>query len=121
MRIPSIVAALVLLVSMVAYSDDDQKIYSLGEFSLESGQILSDAKLSYTTHGQLNEDGTNVILLPSFYLGDHHGYDFLIGTDKALKPSEYFIVAVDITVFVIVDQVFAFAKIVAFNLATAGA
>jgi len=45
MRIPSIVAALVLLVSMVAYSDDDQKIYSLGEFSLESGQILSDAKL----------------------------------------------------------------------------
>lgn len=95
MRIPSIVAALVLLVSMVAYSDDDQKIYSLGEFSLESGQILSDAKLSYTTHGQLNEDGTNVILLPSFYLRDHHGYDFLIGTDKALKPSEYFIVAVD--------------------------
>lgn len=95
MRITSIVAALVLLVSMVAYSDDDQKIYSLGEFSLESGQILSDAKLSYTTHGQLNEDGTNVILLPSFYLGDHHGYDFLIGTDKALKPSEYFIVAVD--------------------------
>ena len=36
-----------------------------------------------------------MVLLPSFYLGDHHGYDFLIGQDRALKPSEYFIVAVD--------------------------
>lgn len=81
--------------SCVVYADEDQKIYALGDLLLESGQILPDARLSYTTHGQLNGDGSNVILLPSFYLGNHHGYDFLIGPEKALNPAEYFIVAVD--------------------------
>ena len=35
------------------------------------------------------------MLLPSWYGGDHHGYDFLIGPSKALDPSRYFIIATD--------------------------
>ena len=30
------------------------KIFDLGDFTLESGVVLPDAKLSYVTHGQLN-------------------------------------------------------------------
>ena len=34
-------------------------------------------------------------LLPSWYGGDHHGYDFLIGPGKAPDPSRYFTIATD--------------------------
>jgi homoserine O-acetyltransferase len=76
-------------------SDGDNEIFELGDFRFESGVTLPNARLSYVTHGALNESKTNAVLLPSWYSGDHHGYEFLIGSGKALDPSEYFIVATD--------------------------
>jgi len=81
--------------STFAVSDEDRQTYALRDFALESGTTIPTANLSYTVHGTLNAAGDNAILLPSFYLGDHHGYDFLIGPGKALDPSEYFIIATD--------------------------
>ncbi len=69
--------------------------FSLGSFQLESGVTLPDAKLNYVTHGTLNASKSNVVLLPSWYSGDHHGYDYLIGPGKALDPANYFIIATD--------------------------
>lgn len=73
----------------------DHLIFNLGDFILDSGAVLPDAKLSYVTHGELNAEKSNLIILPSAYLGDHHGYEFLIGEEKALDPDDYFIVATD--------------------------
>jgi hypothetical protein len=73
--------------SGIVLGDEDQKIYDLNDFTLESGATLPAAKLSYTVHGSMNTEGNNAILVPSFYLGDHHGYDFLIGPGKALDPE----------------------------------
>lgn len=47
------------------------------------------------THGTLNADRSNAVLAPSWYSGDHHGYDFLIGPGLALDPADYFIIATD--------------------------
>ena len=47
------------------------------------------------THGQLNEEKDNLVLIPSAYLGDHHGFDYLIQAGKALSPEQYFVVATD--------------------------
>ena len=77
------------------FSDGDNEIFDLGDFPFESGETLPNARLSYVTHGALNESKTNVILLPSWYSGDHHGYEFLIGPGKALDTATYFIVATD--------------------------
>lgn len=77
------------------FSDDDGKIFDLGNFRFESGVTLPDTRLSYVTHGSLNESKTNAVLVPSWYSGDHHGYEFLIGPGKALDPAEYFIVSTD--------------------------
>ena len=35
------------------------------------------------------------MLFPSWYSGNHHGYEFLIGPDKAIDPAKYFIVSTD--------------------------
>ena len=78
-----------------SYSDGDHKIFNLGDYRLESGVTLPDTKLSYVTHGKLNANKDNLIVVPSAYLGDHHGFDFLIEPGKALDPNKYFIVATD--------------------------
>lgn len=95
LRVVQFLALIVLLPSLDAIAEGDHHIFDLGDFELESGTRLPNAKLSYTTHGELNADKSNVILAPSAYGGDHHGYDFLIGPGKALDPQKYFIVATD--------------------------
>lgn len=81
--------------SLVFADDDDNKIFVLGDFRFESGATLPNARLSYVTHGTLNADKTNAVLVPSWYSGDHHGYEFLFGASKALDPATTFIVATD--------------------------
>ncbi|HEY7818712.1 MAG TPA: alpha/beta fold hydrolase [Vicinamibacteria bacterium] len=75
--------------------DPDQRIFELGRFRFESGVELPNTRLSYATHGALNAEKSNAVLVPSWYSGDHHGYEFLIGSGRALDPAEYFIVATD--------------------------
>lgn len=81
--------------SFLLFAHDDYEIFNLGNFKLESGVILPNAKISYITHGKLNKRKDNLILVPSAYLGDHHGFDYLIKPGKALDPEKYFIVATD--------------------------
>ena len=87
------VAAVTLFSAPLAIASGEHKILELGDFTLESGVVLPAAKLSYVTHGELK--GNNTILVPSAYLGDHHGFDFLIESGLALDPEKYFIVATD--------------------------
>ena len=81
--------------ALPALAEGNHQIFELGDFALEGGTVLPNAKLSYVTHGKLKADGSNVILVPSAYLGDHHGFDFLIQPGLALDPEKYFIVATD--------------------------
>ena len=94
-RLIIIITLFLIFLSESSLSDGNHQIFELGNFQLESGEVLPSAILSYVTHGRLNENKDNLILVPSAYLGDHHGFDFLIHEDKALSPEEYFIVATD--------------------------
>ena len=69
--------------------------FQLGDFELRSGQVLPDAHLGYATHGTLNETRDNVIVYPTWYLGQHQAAEPYIGTGKALDPEHYFIVVPD--------------------------
>ena len=46
---------ILLTFAQFSYSEGQHQIFNLGDFSLESGTILPNAKLSYVTHGELNE------------------------------------------------------------------
>lgn len=73
----------------------EHQLANLGAVTFRNGEVVDDFKVSYVTHGQLNEAGDNVILAMQFFTGDHHGYDFLIGPGNALDTDKYFIVATD--------------------------
>jgi len=44
-----------------------------------------------TAYGRLNQAGDNAVLLPSHYMADMKGYDWLIGAGKALDPTKLFL------------------------------
>jgi len=73
----------------------DQSFYSEGDFKLESGEFIRDFKISYVTHGTLNAEKSNAILMTSSLGGNRHRIDFLIGPGKAYDPAKYFIICTD--------------------------
>src|SRR5437660_4895242 len=62
----------------------------------ESGVTLPQARVVYGTYGHLNAAKDNVILLPSHYMADFHGYEWLIGPNHALDTSQLFLVATEL-------------------------
>lgn len=72
-----------------------EAVFDLGAFRLQSGDTLPNAKLSYETHGELNQGRDNVVVYPTWYGGRHSDNREFIGDGRALDSSEYFIVVPD--------------------------
>jgi homoserine O-acetyltransferase/O-succinyltransferase len=70
----------------------DYTVFSLGDVTLQSGQLLPDAKLAYATYGTLNAQKDNAILFPTHYTGTHRSNAKLIGPGRSLDPDRYFII-----------------------------
>lgn len=73
----------------------DYPIFELGDVCLQHGGTLPNAKLAYQTYGELNADKSNAIVYPTWYSGQHYDNESLIGQDRALDPSRYFIIVPD--------------------------
>ena len=69
--------------------------FVITNFKTESGVILPQAKIVYGTYGRLNAARDNVILMPSHYMADYHGYEWLIGEKLALDPGKLFLVTTE--------------------------
>ena len=95
---------LFLLLCPVVFSQDAPPKPTTGEahefviknFKTESGVALPEARVVYGTYGHLNAAKDNVILLPSHYMADFHGYEWLIGPNHALDTSQLFLVATEL-------------------------
>ena len=76
----------------------DRREYVVRNFKTESGIVLPEAHLIYTTLGHLNAGGTNAVLLPSHYMADFNGYNWLIGssTDRVFDPSRDFLILTEL-------------------------
>src|SRR5262249_54233411 len=73
--------------------------FVIENFHTESGAVLPKARVVYGTYGKLNAARDNAVLLPSHYMANHHGYDWLIAGQgaaaqanetRALDPSPLF-------------------------------
>src|SRR5580693_3261322 len=70
--------------------------FVIANFHTESGVTLPQARVVYGTYGHLNADRSNAVLLPSHYMADYHGYEWLIGSGMALDPSDLFLVTTEL-------------------------
>src|SRR5205814_144291 len=96
-----LIAALALLVQPPAAPTPaphaaEHHEFVIDNFKTESGVTLPKARVVYGTYGRLNAARDNVVLLPSHYMANHHGYEWLIGPDRALDQSKLFLVATEL-------------------------
>jgi homoserine O-acetyltransferase len=97
-RLVSLALAALLATAPAAAHTPQQpahQIHWIGDFRLESGEVIKDFAISYVTHGTLNAKKSNAILMVTAISGNHHRLDFLIGPGKALDTDKYFVVATD--------------------------
>jgi homoserine O-acetyltransferase/O-succinyltransferase len=78
-----------------APNEPPHQSFPLGDFKLESGESIRDFSLSYVTHGTLNAQKSNAVLMVTAIGGNHHRIDHLIGAGKGIDPASYFIICVD--------------------------
>ncbi len=70
-------------------------IFEAGDITLQSGARLPAARLSWKTHGTLSAARDNVIVYPTSYGAQHADLEWLIGPDKVLDPTRWFIIILD--------------------------
>ena len=73
----------------------EHHVFEMKTFTFENGATVPAVKLVYGTYGHLNAARDNAILLPSHFMADHHGYDWLLGPNGALDPERDFLVATE--------------------------
>jgi homoserine O-acetyltransferase len=70
----------------------DYDVYDLGDIVLQAGITLRQAKLAYKTYGRLAPARDNVVVMPTFYAGQHTDTEPMMQAGRALDPERYFIV-----------------------------
>lgn len=68
------------------------KVFSIPNFELQCGKVLTEAKIVYQTYGELNSDRSNVILYPTSYGAQHPDIEWLVRADSILDPTNWFVV-----------------------------
>jgi homoserine O-acetyltransferase len=84
----------------------EKRMFTMKNFTLESGQSLSEMTLAYEAYGRLARDGRNAILITHGFTSSHHAagtygasdpqpgfWDGLIGPGKAIDTDRYFVVS----------------------------
>ncbi len=66
--------------------------FQVPEFALSRGGVLKAAQLTWQRFGELNEDASNLVLLPTYYTGTHADNARLVGPGRVLDPARYCIV-----------------------------
>jgi homoserine O-acetyltransferase/O-succinyltransferase len=69
--------------------------FALGDFAVERGGVIRDAKLSWQSHGTLNAAGDNLIVYPCSCTATHEDLRWLISPDGVLDPTRWFVVIPD--------------------------
>src|SRR5262245_9158233 len=75
----------------------ERREFVIRDFRTESGVVLPEARVVYTTLGTLNAARDNAVLLPSHYMANINGYNWLIGTtDRVFDPARDFLVLTEL-------------------------
>jgi homoserine O-acetyltransferase len=86
----------ILLTLVVAHSAaaQEQHFADLGTCALESGATLEECRIGYRTIGELDADGGNAVLVPTWYGGNTENW---VGLQGALlgEDHDYFVILVD--------------------------
>lgn len=89
--------SVVLFVIVIAGAAVAQQLQfaDLGDFKLESGEILHNCRIGYRTVGTLNADKSNIIVIPTWAGGTTEQWLGDVGPGKTADSSKYYVVLID--------------------------
>ena len=87
-------AAVLLLLSAGARASD-QRFASLGDLTLESGEVIRDCRIGYRTAGALNASRSNVVVVLTWFGGRTADLQSAIGPGKLYDTDRWFVVSID--------------------------
>jgi homoserine O-acetyltransferase len=73
----------------------NQQMAHLGDFRLESGEVIRDCGIGYRTLGQLDASRSNAVLVTTWFQGTSRQLVRQIGPGKLVDSSRYFVIMVD--------------------------
>ncbi len=94
----ALIAALLFVFGLVpaafaqAPTEPGLEFYKIGDFKLQSGEVLRDFSIAYMTQGTLNAKKSNAVLMVTAISGNHHRIDFMIGAGKGIDTDKLFVV-----------------------------
>jgi len=87
------VTLFLLCLQLAPAQDAQQQFASLGDFKLESGEVIRDCRIGYRTLGHLNPEHNNAILLTTWLSGTSE--PLMNGLGKQLAAMNYYVIAID--------------------------
>jgi homoserine O-acetyltransferase len=86
-----------LFVAAPVRAADKQPVHTcqLGDLKLESGQVIPNFRMTYITHGTLNDKKSNAILSLHGLQGNRNNQSYWVGAGKAFDPAKYFVIQPD--------------------------
>lgn len=81
----------------IALAEGELRFAEIGDFLLESGNVIKDCRLGYRTFGKINGEKSNIVLFPTWFMGTSEelfSMDF-IGAGKIVDTEKYFVIAID--------------------------
>lgn len=76
-------------------SAQEQQFADLGDFKLQSGEILRDCRIGYRTAGQMNADKSNILVIPTWAGGKTEQWVPNVGPGKMADTSKYYVILID--------------------------
>ncbi|HSY47937.1 MAG TPA: alpha/beta fold hydrolase [Thermoanaerobaculia bacterium] len=84
-----------LFVSGAFAADGTLQTANLGDFVLDTGQVIRDCRIGYRTYGELQPDRSNVIVVTTWFGGTTAGLAGWIGPGKLYDTSRYYVISID--------------------------
>ena len=91
----AILGLAVFVLAAPAHSQGEQRFAELGDFTLESGEVIQDLKIGYRTFGELNAAKSNAVLFPTWFTGTTADLVEWVGPGKLVDPSKHYVILVD--------------------------
>ena len=89
---------LIIIVNLLIFTSapqSGQQFADIGNFKLESSELIYKCKIGYRTFGKLNQEKSNTVLYPTWFGGNSGSLENLIGPGKLVDSDKYFVIAVD--------------------------
>ena len=90
-------SALLCLLTVVATAGFAQQLQfaNLGDFKLESGEVLHNCRIGYRTIGALNAEKSNILVIPTWAGGTTEQWLDDVGPGKTADSSKYYVILID--------------------------